>query len=159
MTASSPGSSSGAKYSEASPFVRLLPTQGRVRILDVFLRKHYKPLTATEVAKLGDINPSTFHRNIDALIEAGVIKEQRKVAGTQLYQLNTDNPAAKIFGEARAELLENRDSVPESTDESELDNVIEEEENGIRIPTPDVEKNVTEGIREQSRRIGKNSDV
>ena len=153
MTQSSPSSSNGAKYSEASPFVRLLATPGRVRILDVFLRKHYKELTATEVAKLADINPSTFHRNIDELTETGIIEKAREVGGTQLYQLNTENPAAKIFGEARAELLENLESVPDTVDGTEFDDILTGNESRIQIPTPDVEKNVTEGIREESRKL------
>lgn len=154
MTQSSASSSNGAEYSEASPFVRLLATPGRVKILDVFLRKHYKNLTATEVARLGDIDPSTFHRNIDKLTEAGVIEEVREVGGTQLYQLNTENAVAKIFGEARAELLENLESVPDSLDKSGFDEQFDAEESGIQIPTPDVEKDITEGIREKSRKIG-----
>lgn len=98
-------------YSEGSPFVRLLGKPGRVKLLDVFLRKHYQELTAPEVSDLANVAPSTFHRNIDYLVEIGVIEPTREIGGTQLYKLNIDNQIAKVLGSLRTELLEFTDQI------------------------------------------------
>ncbi|WP_128477937.1 winged helix-turn-helix domain-containing protein [Halorussus pelagicus] len=112
-------------YSENSPFVRLLGTQGRVRILDVFLRKHYKELTAAEVADLAGVSPSTFHRNINELKDLSVVRETEPVAGTTRYKLNEDSPIAQTLGRAQSELLEYSRKVMNETESSELPNIEE----------------------------------
>lgn len=93
-------------YADGSAFVNLLETPSRVRILDVFLRKHYTELTAAKAADLAGIDPSTFHRNVGVFEDIGVIEKADEVAGAQRYRLNEDNPVAKAFGKAQHELLE-----------------------------------------------------
>lgn len=107
-------------YSRDSPFVRLLGTQGRVQILDVFLRKHYKELTAAEVADLAGVSLSTFHRNIGELKELDVVQEAEPVAGTARYKLNEESPIAKTLGQAQSELLKYSKKVMEGTESSGL---------------------------------------
>lgn len=98
-------------YADASTFVRLLDTSSRVRILDVFLRKHYTELTAAKAADLAGIDVSTFHRNVGVFEEMGVIEETEEVAGAQRYRLNEESPVAKAFGKAQNELLDHSEKV------------------------------------------------
>jgi len=114
------GGSGERSYSEKSPFVRLLETRGRVRILDVFLRKHYTELGATDVADLADVSPSTFHRNISELKDLDIVRETDSVSGVTQYKLNEDSPIAQTLGKARAELLEYSKTVMRETDSSGL---------------------------------------
>jgi Fe2+ or Zn2+ uptake regulation protein len=93
-------------YADGSTFVQLLETPSRVRILDVFLSKHYTELTAAKAADLAGIDPSTFHRNVGVFEEMGVIEEADEVAGAQRYRLNEESPVAKAFGKAKHELLD-----------------------------------------------------
>jgi len=112
-------------YSEKSPFVRLLGTRGRVRILDVFLRKHYKELGATEVADLAGVSPSTFHRNINELKDLDIVRETKSVSGVAQYKLNEESPIAQTLGKARSELLEYSKTVMGETNSTGLPNLEE----------------------------------
>jgi Fe2+ or Zn2+ uptake regulation protein len=98
-------------YAEGSTFVQLLETPGRVRILDVFLRKHYTELTAAKAADLAGIDPSTFHRNVGIFEDVGVVEKADEVAGAQRYRLNEDSPVAKAFGKAQHELIDHARNV------------------------------------------------
>lgn len=99
-------------YVEESTLVRLLGTPGKVRIIDVFLGKHYVELSAAQVADLAGIDVSTFHRNVDVLVDLGIVEETRTVGGTQLFSLDTDHPVSKALGRARSELLEHAEAFP-----------------------------------------------
>jgi uncharacterized small protein (DUF1192 family) len=99
-------------YTEASPFVRLLGKSGRVKIVDVLLGKHYETMTASEIAQLADIAESTVNRNIDPLIEYGVVEKVGEVSGTQQYSLNKDSPVSQTLARTREELLKHRNNIP-----------------------------------------------
>lgn len=58
-----------------SPFVSLFSREGRAKILDVFLQRPYSDLTVSQVSDQADISRSTFHRNIEELIEIDVIQK------------------------------------------------------------------------------------
>lgn len=103
-------------YADDSPLVRLLRKEGRVRILDVFLRKHYTPLSAPEVADLAGVSVSTFTRNKDELLALNIVEEVEREGNAQHYQLNKDSEIAQILGEAQRELLELSQQIVEETD-------------------------------------------
>lgn len=92
-------------YVNGSIFVRVLGSPSRTKIIDVFLGKHYTELSAAQIADLAGIDVSTFHRNVDVLLDIGVVEETRTVSGAQLYQLDTDHPVSKALGKTRWELL------------------------------------------------------
>jgi len=96
-------------YVENSPFVRLIKTPTSVKLLDVFLRNHFQELTASELTKYADVNQSSISRNIDQLVEEGIVEKTRTNEDGQHYQLNKDNPAAKGFAQAQAELFSSFD--------------------------------------------------
>lgn len=93
-------------YVEGSALVELLGSPGKVKMLDVFLGKHYEELSAAQAADLAGIDVSTFHRNVDVLLDVGVVEETRTVGGTQLYRLDADHPVSKALGQAQSALLE-----------------------------------------------------
>lgn len=109
MTARAPDSE--PPYSAHSPFVRLLGTKGRVRVLDVFLRKFGTELSATEIAELTNVSESTFSRNKDVLIELDVIEPTRREAGKQYYELNVDSPIVTLLAEFHTKLIEHTDEI------------------------------------------------
>lgn len=92
----------------------LLGSPGKVRMLKVFLGKHYEELSAAQVADLAGIDASTFHRNVDIFLDAGVVTESRTVGGAQLYRLDADHPVARALGRARSSLLEHAEDVDRS---------------------------------------------
>lgn len=107
-------------YVEGSLFTELLGRPGRVEILEVFLGKHYDELSAAQVADLAGVDVSTFHRNVDVLVDYGIVEKSRSVGGTQLYALDVENPTAKALGTVRATLLERVEDAGETapTDEA-----------------------------------------
>lgn len=120
---------------EDSPFVRLLDREGRVKTIDVLLRKPHSKLTADEIAELAGIEPSTFHRNKDVLEELNIVQSET-VGNTSQYTINTDNEIAKTLAKTHTKLLKYGGEIIESTTEfpeekfkhSVLDSEQEEEE-------------------------------
>lgn len=104
-----------ASYAENSPFVRLLGKPGRVKILDVLLRKHYTDLTASQITDLAGVSPSTFSRNKEELLGLDIIHEAGDVGGTTVYTLNTDSELAQILRDAQTELFEHTSEVKVAT--------------------------------------------
>jgi hypothetical protein len=98
-------------FSEGSPFVRLLGTTGRVRIVDAFLNKSHAELSARDVRELTGISESTFSRNKDVLLELDVIVPVESRTGKQFYRLNTDAELVKLLGEFHSRLWQFGDEV------------------------------------------------
>lgn len=109
-------------YTENSPFVRLLSTPGRVKILDILLRRHSSQLTASEIAKQAGIDPGTFSRNKDLFIELDIV-ETREEGRQTIYQLNTDSDVVKHFGRAHTELLAHAEAVLRESDPIDRDHI------------------------------------
>ncbi len=125
-------------YTEGSALVELLGSPGKVKMLDVFLGKHYEDLSATQVADLAGIDVSTFHRNVDAFLDVGVLVETRTVGGTQLYRLDTDHPVSKALGQTRSALLEYAESIDREADEDIEPDRSESVDSGFAEFGPDV---------------------
>lgn len=116
MTGGYDSSAVGA-YSESSPFVKLFETPSRVKIVDVFLRKHYEELTASDVIELAGLSRNSFHRNVDDLEELGVVERAGTVGNTTTYRLNKDSELAKTLAKAHADILRHSTHVFETTDD------------------------------------------
>lgn len=111
-------------YSDDSPFVRLLATPSRVKILDVLLRRHASELTASEISEQAGIDEGTFSRNKDLFEELGIVTS-RKEGHRTYYQLNTDSPIVAAFGTAHSELLVRAQELLAETDRPRSDDVEE----------------------------------
>lgn len=119
MTSSS-DSTAIDNYADTSTFVRLLATKGRVRILDVLLRRPASKLTASQISEAAGIDPGTFSRNKDVLIEFDIVKSD-KVDGKTYYQIDLENPVVQILGEAHNELMRYAPEYVENTKVSRND--------------------------------------
>jgi DNA-binding transcriptional ArsR family regulator len=102
------------RYGEDSPFVRLLGTPGRVRILDVFLRRYETELSANDISHL--VSESTFSRNKDILLELDIIKQTRREGGKQYYALNRDSELVDAIGRFHTQLFDHLDAITERTE-------------------------------------------
>lgn len=92
-------------YTDASSFVRLFETVGRVRILDVLLGKHYTTLSVSDIAQLAEVHDTTVYRNIQELEDAGLVEAVDSKSGSVRYRLNKNNEVSKLLQKAHRELL------------------------------------------------------
>lgn len=104
------------EYSESSPFVRLFATPSRAKILDLFLRKHYEEMTASDVEALTGVSRSSFHRNIDELEALGIIEQTGTTGNSKTYRLNKESELAKTLASAHADILEHATEVLDGTE-------------------------------------------
>lgn len=102
-------------YSDNSPFVRLLETKGRVRILDTFISKPHVELSAEDIHDISGVSESTFARNKDVLIELDIITHTKEVGQKKYYKLNTDNPIVTDIAEFHTNLVDYIDHINNST--------------------------------------------
>lgn len=109
-------------YSADSPFVRLLATPSRVKILDVLLRRHASELTASEISEQAGIDEGTFSRNKDLFEDLGIV-ESRKEGRTTYYRLNTDSSIVEGFGNAHSELLAHARALINETDRPDRNDI------------------------------------
>jgi DNA-binding transcriptional ArsR family regulator len=102
-------------YSDLSPFVRLLKNRGRVKILDVLLRRPNSELTAEQLSDLADISVSTISRNRGALENLEIVRSRER-EGVTYYSLNADNEVVRLLGEFHIELIDHFDHILSNTD-------------------------------------------
>lgn len=91
-------------YVAGSPLVRLLGSPGRTRIVEAVLGKRGTELTAAEVAKLAGVDRSTVSRNVDSLVETGLVERRETPAGV-VYRADVDDPAVRALSDARRALF------------------------------------------------------
>lgn len=96
---------------EASPFVRIFETEGRVRVLDTLLQERDVALSMQEIADIADIDHSTVYRNMDALVEIGAVEKIEPRHGPTLYQADMEFGPMRAFHAARSELLPHTRSI------------------------------------------------
>lgn len=102
----SPDPDEVSAYADASPLTRLLETKSRVRILDVFLGKHYEELTRTEIARLAGIDQSSVSRNLGMFLDVGIITKAGKQGSAETFTLNQGHPIAERLKKVRQDLFE-----------------------------------------------------
>lgn len=123
-------------YTDNSAFVRLLETEGRVRILDVLLRRPHATLTAGEISELAGFDTSTFSRNKGELESLDIVEKDFD-GGQAVYSLNVDNEIVQVLGEAHTELARFDPKVVDQMDDH--DNDLGEILSQIDVPESDTE--------------------
>jgi len=83
-------------------------------ILMAFIANDSRDLNKTEIAENADVSEMTVHRNIDDLLELGVIEETRKAGNAPMYQL-ADSDLAKLLYQVDFQLMEDA-AAEESSD-------------------------------------------
>ena len=69
----------------------------QVNIVETFAENHEDTLSGPEIARMTGVTKATVYAHINRLLKEGIIIKAKKVGKTQLYQLNNDNPKAKII--------------------------------------------------------------
>lgn len=81
-----------------SLFVELFTPRARARILDVLLSNPHEAMLAADIAEAAGISRSSFARQLDPLLDLGVMVRDEQVVNAWTYRLNTDHPAAQLAG-------------------------------------------------------------
>ncbi len=69
----------------------------QVKIVETFAENHDDTLSCPDIARMIGVTKVTVYAYINKLLKEDIIRKVRKVGKTQLYQLNNDNPKAKII--------------------------------------------------------------
>ncbi len=68
----------------------------QVKIVETFAENYEDNLSGPDIARMTGVTKATVYAHINKLLKEDIIRKVRKVGKTQLYQLNNDNPKAKI---------------------------------------------------------------
>lgn len=68
----------------------------QVKIVETFAENYDDTLSGPDIARMTGVTKATVYAHINKLLEEDIIRKVRKVGKTQLYELNNDNPKAKI---------------------------------------------------------------
>jgi DNA-binding transcriptional ArsR family regulator len=69
----------------------------QVKIVETFAEYYDDTLSGSDIRQMTGVSKATIYSHIDKLLNEGIIKKMEKVGKTQLYQLNSTNPKAKII--------------------------------------------------------------
>ncbi len=69
----------------------------QVKIVETFAENYDDTLSGPDIARMTGVTKATVYAYINKLLKEDIIRKVRKVGKTQLYQLNNDNPKAKII--------------------------------------------------------------
>ena len=69
----------------------------QVKIVETFAENYDDTLSVPDIMQMIDVSKATIYSHIEQLLKEDIIKKARKVGKTQLYQLNNNNPKAKII--------------------------------------------------------------
>ncbi len=69
----------------------------QVKIVETFAENHDDILSGPEIARMTGVTKATVYAHMNKLLKEDIIRRVKKVGKTQLYQLNHDNPKAKII--------------------------------------------------------------
>lgn len=89
---------------DEGPLVQLFGSSGRTRIVEAFLGKRGTELTASEIAKLAGVDRSTVSRNVDELVDVGLVQRRETQSGV-LYRVANDDPVVQALSDVRRELF------------------------------------------------------
>lgn len=74
----------------------LFGTGAKPAMLLAFVANRNRDLNKTEIAEAADVSEMTVHRNIDDLLDLGVIENTRQAGNAPMYQL-TDSDVAGLL--------------------------------------------------------------
>lgn len=69
----------------------------QVKIVETFAENHDDTLSGPEIARMTGVTKATVYAHINKLLKEDIIRKVKRVGKTQLYQLNSNNPKAKII--------------------------------------------------------------
>lgn len=69
----------------------------QVKILETFAENYNDTLYAADIIRLTDVSKITVNKYITNLLKEGIIERKEKEGRIQFYQLNMNNPKAKVI--------------------------------------------------------------
>jgi len=96
---------------------QLFGTGAKPSIILAFIANRRRDLNKKEIAENADVSRATVHRNLDDLLELGVIEETRKAGNAPMFQL-TDSDLAEALVGVDYQLLEDAAAEEEDVDEA-----------------------------------------
>ncbi|MBC2697922.1 MAG: winged helix-turn-helix transcriptional regulator [ANME-2 cluster archaeon] len=68
-----------------------------MKIIETFAENYNDKLYAADIVRMTDVHKATVHSHLNKLLDEGLIEKIEKIGNIQFYQLNLDNPKAKII--------------------------------------------------------------
>jgi len=96
-------------YASGTYFVDVLGDSPKARILAALLGSHNEDLNISDIARIAGIDRSTVYRNMDDLLDYGLIEQSRTVGNSKMYRIDKDNSAAQKLAAFEWELLDHVD--------------------------------------------------
>lgn len=69
----------------------------QMKIIETFAENYNDKLYAADIVRMTDVHKATVHSHLNKLLSEGLIVKKEKIGNVQLYQLNFDNPKAKMI--------------------------------------------------------------
>ena len=69
----------------------------QAKIIEAFAENYNDKLYAADIVRMTNVAKATVHSHIHKLLEEGLINKKEKIGTIQFYQLNLDNPKAKMI--------------------------------------------------------------
>lgn len=69
----------------------------QAKIIEAFAENYNDKLYAADIVRMTNVAKATVHSHIHKLLEEGLINKMEKIGTIQFYQLNLDNPKAKMI--------------------------------------------------------------
>ena len=69
----------------------------QMKIIETFAENYNDKLYAADIVRMTDVHKATVHSHLNKLLSKGLIVKKEKIGNIQLYQLNFDNPKAKMI--------------------------------------------------------------
>ena len=109
----------------------------QIKILETFAENYNDKLYAADIVRMTDVSKVTVSNHINKLLEEGIIEKKEKAGTIQFYQLNMNNPKAKIILLLERFIVSERLGKLVLEDEDEIEEKIEKQEitsTGTAIP-------------------------
>ena len=111
----------------------------QVKIIETFAENYNDKLYAADIVRMTDVHKATVHSHLNKLLSEGFISKKEKIGNVQLFQLNLDNPKAKML------LMLESYIVSERLEEL----VIEDIENETEVSNVSISKSITSNTSNQ----------
>ena len=69
----------------------------QLKIIECFVENYQDNLYVADISRMTGVSKMTVMKHVKVLLEENIIVKARKAGQVQFYQLNVDNPKAKII--------------------------------------------------------------
>lgn len=69
----------------------------QMKIIETFAENYNDKLYVADIVRMTDVHKATVNSHLNKLLDEGLIEKKDKIGNIQLYQLNLNNPKAKML--------------------------------------------------------------